>query len=338
MIEGRTVYYLKSQTGTDGITYDMNDSAEYTFTPTATTGEESEKITSVRVHKPVTVTNGKLNINSKNWLTDSSWKTYQANETEDGKQSYTIQLSEGRNIVEIKAGDATTYHVILARGLDVTIENIYKPEQNLEVGDTVKVTLENMIPPLFKMSAIYNPSGVNFVCKANGVDYTARFGQYMVGSSFNIKLQEEDAGTYQITEGALTTRAWGTIDGAHRKLTRNSMAGYWNGGDNPNIDYGKMAYIPEISFEVEGNDEYEESVFRSAGLLKALGVINQKEGNPMVSGTAMFASSHADVEQNKNRPTSVSGTSALQRHVQVGADLLQKDEKAKLLARYWIWR
>ena len=335
MIEGRTVYYLKSQTGTDGITYDMNDSAEYTFTPTATTGEESEKITSVRVHKPVTVTNGKLNINSKNWLTDSSWKTYQANETEDGKQSYTIQLSEGRNIVEIKAGDATTYHVILARGLDVTIENIYKPEQNLEVGDTVKVTLENMIPPLFKMSAIYNPSGVNFVCKANGVDYTARFGQYMVGSSFNIKLQEEDAGTYQITEGALTTRAWGTIDGAHRKLTRNSMAGYWNGGDNPNIDYGKMAYIPEISFEVEGNDEYEESVFRSAGLLKALGVINQKEGNPMVSGTAMFASSHADVEQNKNRPTSVSGTSALQRHVQVGADLLQKDEKAKLLARYW---
>ena len=48
----------------------------------------------------------------------------------------------------------------------------------------------------------------------------------------------------------------------------------------------------------------------------------------MVSGTAMFASSHADVEQNKNRPTSVSGTSALQRHVQVGADLLQKDEKA----------
>ena len=225
--------------------------------------------------------------------------------------------------------------MILARGLDVTIENIYKPEQNLEVGDTVKVTLENMIPPLFKMSAIYNPSGVNFVCKANGVDYTARFGQYMVGSSFNIKLQEEDAGTYQITEGALTTRAWGTIDGAHRKLTRNSMAGYWNGGDNPNIDYGKMAYIPEISFEVEGNDEYEESVFRSAGLLKALGVINQKEGNPMVSGTAMFASSHADVEQNKNRPTSVSGTSALQRHVQVGADLLQKDEKAKLLARYW---
>ena len=52
MIEGRTVYYLKNQTGADGVTYEMGNSAEYTFTPTATTGDSSEKIKSVRVHKP----------------------------------------------------------------------------------------------------------------------------------------------------------------------------------------------------------------------------------------------------------------------------------------------
>ena len=271
MIEGRTVYYLKSQTGADGITQEISDSAEYTFTPTATTGENSEKITSVRVHKPITVTDGKLSENPTKWLTDSSWKTYQANETEDSKQSYTIQLSEGRNIVEIKAGDAISYHVILARGLDVTIDNLYRPGQNLKCNDTAKVTIENMIPPMFKMSAIYNPSGVEFVCKANGLDYTTSFGQYMAGSSFILKLQNEDEGAYRITDGVLTTSAWGTTDGAHRKLTRNSMGTYWNGGNNPNIDYGKMAYIPEISFEVESNDEHEESVRRSAGMLKALG-------------------------------------------------------------------
>ena len=56
MIEGRTVYYLKSQTGVDGNTYDLNNSAEYTFTPTAKTGDKEEKITSVKVHKPITVT------------------------------------------------------------------------------------------------------------------------------------------------------------------------------------------------------------------------------------------------------------------------------------------
>ena len=337
MIEGRTVYYIKSQTGADGVSYDMNDSAKYTFTPTAETNGNTEKITSVRVLKPITVTDGKLSSNPSNWLKGSSWKTYKANETEDGKQSFTINLSEGRNIIEIKAGDATTYHVILARGLDVTVDNLYRPGQNLTVGDTAKITIENMIPPLFKMAAIYNPAGVDFVCKANGTDYTSHFGQYMAGSSFILKLQDEDAGTYKITDGALTTHAWGATDGAHRKLTRNAMTGYWNGGNNPDIDYGKMAYLPEISFQVEANDEYEESVSRSAGLLKALGVFSQKEGNPMVEGTsAMFASSHADVKQNKNRPISVTGSSALQRHIQVGADLLQKDENAKLLVRYWL--
>ena len=337
MIEGRTVYYLKSQTGADGVTQEISDSAEYTFIPTATTGEDSEKITSVRVHKPITVTDGKLSENPTKWLTDRSWKTYQAKETEDGKQSYTIQLSEGRNIVEIKAGDATSYHVILARGLDVTIDNIYRPGKTLEVGDTAKITMENMIPPMFKMSAIYNPSGVQFACKTNGVDYTTSFGQYMAGSSFNIRLQEEDVGIYRITEGALSTSAWGTVDGAHRKLTRNSMGGYWNGGDNPNIDYGKMAYIPEISFKVESNDEYEESINRSAGLLKALGVGQAATGNPMVEGTnALFVTAHADIPQNANRVISMSSSIARKRHIQVGADLLQKDEGAKLLIRYWM--
>ena len=337
MIEGRTVYYLKSQTGADGVTQEISDSAEYTFTPTATTEENPEKITSVRVHKPITVTDGKLSENPTKWLTDSSWKTYQANETEDGKQSYTIQLSEGRNIVEIKAGDATSYHVILARGLDITVDNVYRPGKTLEVGDTAKITMENMIPPMFKMSAIYNPSGVQFTCKTNGVDYTTSFGQYMAGSSFNIRLQEEDVGTYRITDGALSTSAWGTVDGAHRKLTRNSMGGYWNGGDNPNIDYGKMAYIPEISFKVESNDEYEESINRSAGLLKALGVGQAATGNPMIEGTnALFVTAHSDIPQNANRVISISSSVARKRNIQVGADLLQKDEEAKLLIRYWM--
>ena len=112
------------------------------------------------------------------------------------------------------------------------------------------------------------------------------------------------------------------------------MSGYWNGGNNPDIDYGKMAYIPEIAFEVESNDEYEESTNRSAGLLKALGVSLNRTGNPMTNSNAMFATSYSDVAQNTNRPTSLS--SFLSMNVQVGADLLQKDEQAKLLIRYWL--
>lgn len=177
------------------------------------------------MHTPITVTDGIISCgtstkwNPKRWLKDGKWTTYKATETEDGKQSYTVKLSEGRNIVEIKAGDATTYHVILARGVDVTIDNVYRPNQALQVGDTAKVTINNMLPPLFKMAAIYNPGGVDFECKANGVEYKASFGQYMVGSSFLLKMQEEDAGTYKITDAALTTHAWGASNGAHRRLT-----------------------------------------------------------------------------------------------------------------------
>lgn len=337
MIEGRTVYYIKSQTGTDGISYDMNNSAEYTFTPTAKTGENQTEITSVRVHKPITVENGKLSENPNNWLNDSSWTTYQANtNTDQYQKSYTIQLSEGRNIVEIKAGDATTYHVISARGLDVTIDNVYRAGCALEVGDTAKITLNNLIPPMFKMSAIYNPSGVNFTCKANGVDYTAQFGQYMAGSSFNVTLQEEDAGTFQITEGALITAAWGTADGAHRQLTRNSMTGYWNGGNNPNIDYGKMAYIPDISFEVVSNDDYEEITNRSAGLLKALAInYTKSETTQIVEGSgAWFVTASEDIRQNINRSVSVNPATG-RMYFYVGADLLQEDENARVFVRYW---
>lgn len=337
VIEGRTVYYLRNETSADGVSYEMDDSAKYTFTPTAETNGNAEKITSVRVHKPITVTDGKLSTNPSNWLKDSSWTTYQATEAEDGKQNYTIKLSEGRNIIEIKAGDATSYHVILARGLDVTIDNVYRPGHSLAVGDTAKVTMTNMLPPVFKMAAIYNPAGVEFVCKTNGVDYTTSFGQYMAGNSFVIKLQEEDAGTYRITDGALTTHAWGTTDGAHRKLTRNSMAGYWNGGNNPDIDYGKLAYLPEISFEVSSDDEYEETVNRAAGLLKGLGVAVKSDYEGMIQGSAaLFATGKGDIPQNINRSVSLSLSSYQKKNVQVGADLLNKDEGARLLVRYWL--
>ena len=330
MIEGRTVYYIKSQTGADGVTYDVDDHAEYTFTPTA-----NRNISSVKVHTPITVTDGELSENPENFTKDKSWTAYRAT-TVNGKKSYTIKLSEGRNIIQIKTSKATTYHVILARGLDIKIDNVYRPGQSLSTGDTAKITIDNMIPPMFKMAAIYNPSGVQFTCKANGVDYTTGFGQYMAGSSFVIKLQDEDTGTYKITDGALTTSAWGTTDGAHRRLTRNSMSGYWNGGDNPNIDYGKMAYIPEISFEVTANDESEETTKRSAGLLKGLVANVWGDEMPMTEGGGgWFATSSKDVARNANYPVFTNDNFA-HFHVQAGAELLREDENAKLLVRYWL--
>lgn len=340
MIEGRTVYYMKSFTDEKGVKSEVDTHAEYTFTPTAKTGETQEEITSVRVHKPIMVADGKLSENPNDWLNDASWEEYEPDtsdasmsaEDQKYKKSYTLQLSEGRNIVEIKAGDAVTYHVILARGLDITVSNLYSPGNTLTVGDTVRVTMENLIPPMFKMAAIYNPGGVNFVCKANGVEYKAFFGQYMAGTSFDIKLNEEDAGTYVINDAVLDLNEWGAPDGAHRRLTRNSMAGYWNGGDNPNIEYGKMAYLPDISFDVASNNEWDETVKRSSGLLRGLRVDLTKKTDP-AGKNAHFVTARTSIAQNYNISQSPSLANTC--NVGIGAALMEPDADAKLLVRYW---
>ena len=84
----------------DGTTVSVENAAEYTFQPTATTGGDDTKITSVRVHAPIMAENGKLTQNPSDWLNDkTAWQTYKPNA--DG--TYTISLVEGKSIVEIKS-------------------------------------------------------------------------------------------------------------------------------------------------------------------------------------------------------------------------------------------
>ena len=49
----------------------------------------------------------------------------------------------------------------------------------------------------------------------------------------------------------------------------------------------------------------------------------------------MFATSSKDVNQNVNRSVIVNGVT-MKCNVNVGAELLQNDENAKLLVRYWL--
>ena len=139
--------------------------------------------------------------------------------------------------------------MICARGMDVQIDNVYNPGQKLACNDTAKITMKRLIPPVFKMGAIYNPSGITFHYKENDVDKEMSFGQYMGGgsTSYLIRLTEEDEGTVQVSGGYLSVAGWGATGDAHKNLTRNSMPGYgWSGGNNPNLDYGKLAYIQNL--------------------------------------------------------------------------------------------
>lgn len=335
MIEGRTVYYLKSLTDAQGNVIQQNNSAEYTFTPTAETNGEKENDISVYIYETQYIAkNGSLSINS--WDPDGG-----AFVPANGDGSYTLNLKEGRNIIRIEAGDAATYHVILARGIDVTVDNLNNKGNALATGDTAQITIENLIPPIFKQGAIYNPSSVTYNCRI-GTKYSSRdfetpFGQYMAGSKFNITLLEEDEGTFTVSEGAFSASAWGAVYESHRNLTRNSMTGYWSGGDNPDINYGKLACLPEISFTVESNDELEEAQSRSAGLLKMLWVKSSSITEPAVAGASGpdESTDTKPIPQTDRYAASKTYLSDSFKPV-VGAALLNGDkERARLLVRYW---
>lgn len=332
--EGKTIYYLRNQTMEDGSTVSVDDAAGYTFQPTATTNGKNTTITSVRVHAPIMVENGKLTQNPSNWLNDkTTWKTYKPNA--DG--TYTISLVEGKSIVEIKAGDAVAYHVICARGMDVQIDNVYNPGQKLACNDTAKITMKRLIPPVFKMGAIYNPSGITFHYKENDVDKEMSFGQYMGGgsTSYLIRLTAEDEGTVQVSGGYLSVAGWGATGDAHKNLTRNSMPGYgWSGGDNPNLDYGKLAYIPNFSFSVENNDDAEEVEQRNSGLLKALAVECRNANNSecVLNESGMY-SVKRNIDQNGMAMATMSYLNSSTATINVGVSALK--ENSKLYARYW---
>lgn len=317
----------------DGTTVSVDDAAEYTFQPTATTGGDDTKITSVRVHTPIMAENGKLTQNPSDWLNDkTAWQTYKPNA--DG--TYTISLVEGKSIVEIKAGDAVAYHVICARGMDVQIDNVYNPGQKLACNDTAKITMKRLIPPVFKMGAIYNPSGITFHYKENDLDKEMSFGQYMGGgsTSYLIRLTAEDEGTVQISGGYLSVAGWGATGDAHKNLTRNSMPGYgWSGGDNPNLDYGKLAYIPSFTFDVENNDDAEEVEQRNSGLLKALAVECDTNNSESVLNESGMYSAKRTIDQNGMAMTTMTFLNSSTTTINVGVSALK--ENSKLYARYW---
>jgi len=121
--------------------------AEFTFTPQAGS--------SVRVHDP-------LNIST--W--DIGWTEYTANA--DG--SFTVQLRDGRNIIEIVNGASVRYQVVRARGVEVNVTNVTRPGQDFAVGDQAQITILGISDPIEKLAGIYNPTQGVEVRLSNGVD------------------------------------------------------------------------------------------------------------------------------------------------------------------------
>ncbi|WP_235736283.1 DUF4430 domain-containing protein [Nocardioides alcanivorans] len=110
-------------------------SRPFGFTPAAGT--------SVRVHDPLNVTA---------W--GDGWKTYQP--AEDGE--FTVTLKAGRNVIELTNDGETTYHVVRAKGIDVSIENSSRPGEAFEPGDVARISMVGVEGGIEKLGGIYNPA------------------------------------------------------------------------------------------------------------------------------------------------------------------------------------
>ena len=148
-----TIYWLESQTNSDGKTVQVDDHGEYTFTPTSSYKGDT---LAVRVHDPYQIKNGILNISDEeNWQDDSEyWTNYQANS--DG--SFTIKLKEGRNIVEISSEHGKMYRVITAKPVKLTVTNQTRGGKKLVAGDTALLHFDGFCSVVYKLGAIYNPT------------------------------------------------------------------------------------------------------------------------------------------------------------------------------------
>lgn len=207
------------------------DHYAYTFEPTANTELE------VCVHTPLHVAT---------W--DSDWNCYAPNSDD----SFTVELTEGRNIVRAQSEKSTQFYVVRAMPVDIAIENANDPDAPITVGDDVIVRIDGLSTPVPKLSNIYNPNTMNRGWVQYALDedeITGSQTQYAIANHGKIELEAFDtAGTYTLTDGQIHTVVGGHAPGAHRGISRGGSQGGYTGGD---ADIGPFyGALPNIVIDV----------------------------------------------------------------------------------------
>ena len=241
-----TVYINGGIYHPDGTVTPAEDSVSYTFTPAAGTA--------VRVLPPPADPLG-----CGDWgFASGPWQTCTA--AADG--SFTVQLYEGRNIVELTNGSNTEYHVIRAKSLKINIENLTEPGKPAAAGDKIKISFDGLTTPLPKMAAIYNPGYASSGDPTVGVRYRmngelVRSGgtQYALMKQNAITVTLEDSGTYRFRDGNIGCSWFGSGLDSHRNISKAGLTPNFNAPDN---ELRPFSILPEFDLEVAEQEDPEE--------------------------------------------------------------------------------
>ncbi|MDR2137528.1 MAG: hypothetical protein LBO68_04490 [Synergistaceae bacterium] len=239
------------------------DRAEYTFKPSGASG------LTVRVHRPI---HG-----------DTEWGKGWSGGVEKPDGSFTVDLYEGRNVVEVSGGVFKEYHVINAKGVDINIENVTNPAWNRgnqwNPGDKLEISFKGIKTPLEKIAGIYNP-GFPDTCY---VRYDSPEGetrgegvQYSLSESNAVALTVPESGKVELSNGVIHCGHMGDPLGSHR--TRPGREPVYPNFGAKNIS-GVYSVLPDITLSPQsgdgsGDDQGESSGGGChAGFLTGLGII-----------------------------------------------------------------
>ena len=264
-----TIYWLESQTNSDGKTVQVDDHGEYTFTPTSSYKGDT---LAVRVHDPYQIKNGILNISDEeNWQDDSEyWTNYQANS--DG--SFTIKLKEGRNIVEISSEHGKMYRVITAKPVKLTVTNQTRGGKKLVAGDTALLHFDGFCSVVYKLGAIYNPTEDWPTWELDGNPFVINTDQWAISKTSDKKLYFSEEGIYSFKNGKIQAAAYTAepeeFGKAYRQMTRCGKLSSTYTGQDSVIKSATRCILPDFTLEVEDSSEAEEANNRKAGELESL--------------------------------------------------------------------
>lgn len=209
-------YYLKGQSGYN-----------YSFTP--------QNATKVEIANPV-VDKENNTLNYKAFA--------EVAKNEDG--SYTLCLTEGRNIVKISNADGSEYYVMKAKEVEMSVS----PEKPFyEAGDEVTVVFNTLFHPVNKLAGVYNmyaqveytDTQTQATVSATRIQYN--FAANAKAQTLTFTLGETDNDEYVLANGVIHCTMWGDPYGGHRDIT-------YTDGKNPNFNASSrnavFGALPEI--------------------------------------------------------------------------------------------
>lgn len=211
---------------------DTEPGAIYTFTPSS--GSEVSVLRPEINHAAGTVNYG-----------DATFSTENVTSHHDG--SFSVLLTEGRNIVKVERDGLAEYQVMTARPLTVTINNVTRPGEEAGPGDQVTVVLNGLSFPANKLSGIYNFNAqINFLAGPERAPLAGLVRQYNIttqANSLTFKVPDDLEGSYSLYDGHIKLGFFGSPIGDHRNIDPVI-------GANPNFTAstreGYYSIFPEI--------------------------------------------------------------------------------------------